>query len=245
MPLFILSILLQIALVVHIVRTGRNTTWIWIVVMLPLAGSVAYFLLEVLPDLMKSATGRSVSRKLSKSSDPVKDLKEAISDYSVTDTIERSMNLAGEFLKKEMYPEARSLYEKCLHEMQENDPALMHGLAQAEFGLEKYEAACETLESLIKLNPEFKNPDAHLLYAQVQEALGNEDAAMHEFEVLHGYYPGPEASYRYALLCKKLGNAELAAEIFTGIVGNAKNASKQYSAIHRRWLRLAESELKN
>ena len=37
MPLFILSILLQIALVVHIVRTGRNTTWIWIVVMLPLA----------------------------------------------------------------------------------------------------------------------------------------------------------------------------------------------------------------
>ena len=98
MPLFILSILLQIALVVHIVRTGRNTTWIWIVVMLPLAGSVAYFLLEVLPDLMKSATGRSVSRKLSKSTDPVKDLKEAISDYSVTDTIESSMNLAGEFL---------------------------------------------------------------------------------------------------------------------------------------------------
>ena len=71
------------------------------------------------------------------------------------------------------------------------------------------------------------------------------NAATQEFEVLHRYYPGPEASYRYALLCKKLGNAELAAEIFTGIVGNAKNASKQYSAIHRRWLRLAESELKN
>ncbi len=244
MPLLIISILLQVALVVHIVRTGRNTTWIWIVVMLPFAGSIAYFLLEILPDIMKGRSARSVSRKSPESTDPVKDLKKAISDYSVTETIEGSMNLAGEFLKKEMYPEARALYEKCLHGMHENDPALMHGLAQAEFGLEKYEAACETLESLIKLNPEFKSPDAHLLYAQVQEALGNQDAALHEFEVLHGYYPGLEASYRYALLCQKRGEPERAREIFAGIVSSAKNAGKQYSSIHRRWLRLSEAELK-
>ncbi len=244
MPLVVISVLLQIALVVHIVKTGRNTTWIWIVVMLHLAGSGAYFLLEVLPDILNSRTGRSVSRKISESVDPVKELKEAISDYSVTDTIENSMNLASEFLKKEMYPEARSLYEKCLHGIHETGPAMMHGLARAEFGLEKYEAACETLESLIKHNPEFKNPDAHLLYWQVQEALGNDDAAMHEFEVLHGYYPGPEAAYRYAMLCKKKGNPEKASEVLAGILKGAKKAGKHYNSIHRRWLRLAESELK-
>ena len=49
MPLFILSILIQVALVIHIVKTGRSTTWIWIVVMLPVAGSIAYFVLEGLP----------------------------------------------------------------------------------------------------------------------------------------------------------------------------------------------------
>ncbi len=52
MPILILSAILQVALVVHIIKTGRSTTWIWIVVMLPLAGSIAYLLLEVLPDLM-------------------------------------------------------------------------------------------------------------------------------------------------------------------------------------------------
>ena len=243
MPLLILSILIQIALVVHVVKTGRNTTWIWLVVMLPLAGSIAYFLLEVLPELMASRRGRSISRRMSESADPVEDLKNMISDYSVTDTLEKSVKLAGDFLGKEMYPEALSLYEKCLKGIHENDPALMYGMAKAEFGLEKYEAACETLDSLIKHNPEFKNPDAHLLYAQVQEALGNDDAALHEFEVLHDYYSGPEASYRYALLCKKKGQPEKATEVFSEIVSHAKIAGNDYNRIHHRWLRLTQAEL--
>ena len=34
MPIFIASILLQLALVVHVIRTGRKSLWIWIMVLI-------------------------------------------------------------------------------------------------------------------------------------------------------------------------------------------------------------------
>lgn len=243
MPLIVISILLQVALVLHIVKTGRNTTWIWIVVMLPLAGSIAYFIIEVLPDLMAGKTGRSVSRTISKTINPNQALKQVVNDYAIADTTENSKKLAEEYLDQKMYVEARALYQKCLHGIHLTDPYLMHGLAKAEFALGKFEAACDTLDELIRYNPDFKNQDAHLLYAQVQEALGNTEAALHEYEVLHGYYVGPEASYRYALLSRKQGNLELANEVLAGIVATGERAGKHYSSQHKHWLKLAADEL--
>ena len=48
---FILSIVLQALLIVHCIKTGRNTIWIWVIALLSYAGIVAYVAVEVLPDL--------------------------------------------------------------------------------------------------------------------------------------------------------------------------------------------------
>ena len=80
MPFFILSLVLEVALIIHIVKTGRNTTWIWIVLMLPLAGSIAYLIIEVLPGLTGSKTGRKAAKKISTTVNPNRDLKKAVSD---------------------------------------------------------------------------------------------------------------------------------------------------------------------
>ena len=41
----------QIALVVHVLRTGRAIYWIYLIMFLPVIGSIAYFIVELLPDL--------------------------------------------------------------------------------------------------------------------------------------------------------------------------------------------------
>jgi hypothetical protein len=205
MPFFVLSIILQVALVLHIVKTGRNTMWIWIVVMLPFAGSVAYLIVEVMPGLLGSRSGRHAVRKISKVVNPNKDLNEALGNFEVLDSIENSMRLADEFLNKQMYSEAKQLYEKCLKGVHKTDPVIMHGLAQSEFGLGSFQVTKDILDNLISLNPEFKNPDAHLLYAKTLESLGDFDGASHEYEALCQYYSGPEAKYRYYLLSIKSG----------------------------------------
>ena len=243
MSFFILSIILQVALVLHIVKTGRNTTWIWIVVLLPMAGSIAYLIVEVLPDILGSKTGRAASRSVTRTLNPNRDLKQAASNYSVADTIENSMQLAQELMEKQMYQDARALYEKSLTGMHKTDPYIMHGLARAEFCLENYIAARRVLDELIEQNPDFKNADAHLLYARTLEELGERDAALHEYEVLRGYYPGPEAGYRYGCLCQQLGRQDQADAIFSEIVQRAKTSGSHYNSLHREWIKQAKARL--
>ena len=43
----ILSIAIQALLVVHCIKTGRNQIWIWVLILLPVAGPVAYVAVEV------------------------------------------------------------------------------------------------------------------------------------------------------------------------------------------------------
>ncbi len=243
MPLFILSIGLQVALVLHIVKTGRNTTWIWIVIMLPMAGSIAYLIVELLPEFTGSRTGRKAAKSLTQIIDPQRDLKRAANDFALSDSIENSMRLAKEMVDKGMYAEAKDLYQKCLKGIHKTDPYLMFGLARAEFQLQQYPQALKIMDELIEANPDFKNPDAHLLYARIHAALGNVAEAKHEFEVLQKYFAGPEANCHYARFCKQNGDIELANSLYNEILNKAKISGSHYRSLHREWIKIAKEEL--
>ena len=243
MPFFVLSLLLQVALVVHIVKTGRNTTWIWIVVILPGAGSIAYILLEVLPELMGSRTARSAMRSVEQIINPNKDINIAERDYSITATVENTLNLANECFKKGMFQESKNKKKKALSGLHEHDPDIMFSLAKVEFSLEDFEKTKKILESLIEHNPEFKNQEAHLLFARSVQMLGETEKALEEYEVLAGYYSGAEAKYRYAVLLRQLGEVEKAKTLLVNIIQNSNKFGKHYWSMNREWITLAKKEL--
>ena len=240
MPIFILSILIQLGLVIHIIKTGRNTTWIWVVVALPLVGSLAYLIIELLPDMANTKTGRKARRKIEAVVNPEREIKEAAFAYSALDSVENTSKLAEGLLNTRDFEQAKTLYLKCLKGIHEHDAYLLYGLAKAEFGLNNYAAVKELLELLIKHNPEFKNPDAHLLYARALEKLKNIDSALHEYETLHGYFPGPEASYHYAKLLMSLNKEEQAQAVLATIIQKAKFSGSHYNDIHQQWIKLAQ-----
>lgn len=243
MPIFVLTIIVQIALVVHVMKTGRNTMWIWAIVMLPAIGSVAYFIVEVLPSLMQTRTGWQAKKSLGKLINPDRDFKAASNNFEVVDTVENTSRLAAEYLEKGEFADAKALYEKCLTGLYDNDPDLLYARAQAEYGLEHYSDVKQTLDTLIKENPSYKNVDAHLLYAKTLVKLGENDPALKELEVLNETYPGPEATYRYAMLLKELGKPQQTQELLEGILKTAKLSDKHYRARYKSWINLAKSEL--
>ncbi len=236
MPFLIITVLLQVALVLHIVKTGRNTTWIWIVVMLPLAGSIAYFVVEVLPGIFGSRTGRKVRSNIKGVLNPNKAINTATKNYSISDTVDNTIKLAEECLTKNMFDEAKQLFEKALSGLHQDSPDIMFGLARAEFALNNYSQAKEILDNLISNNPDYKNARAHLLYARTAEQLNDINLALQEFEVLDGYFPGPEASYRYALLLKSNGQPDKANSIFEKILTTSKHSGKHYNRTHKEWI---------
>ena len=212
--------------------------------MLPLAGAAAYFILEILPELNQSRSGLKAKKGLGKLINPSRDLNAATDNFTIVDTVENSTKLAAEYLNKEMFAEAKALYEKCLTGIHETDPDIMYGLAQSEYGLENYAQTRQVLDDLIKENPNYKNVDAHLLYAKTLVKLEETEAALKELAALDEYYPGPEATYRYAMLLESQGKTDQAEELLEKILQEAKLSDKHYRARYKTWISKTKQSLK-
>ena len=244
MPLIGLAVLgLEVALIVHVFKTGRPTQWIFIILFIPLAGSIAYFILELLPELRHSRAGRKTARDIGKVIDPNKDLRDLTTRVAQADTVANKSALAKECLDKGRYEEARQLFESCLTGMNQTDPDLMLGLAVAQQGLADYKGAIETLDALREANPDVTLPEGHLVYAESREALGEYDEALSEYQALANYYPGEEARCRYALLLQKQGHVAEAREQFQTLVDKVNAASKVYYRSQREWYDVARRNL--
>jgi hypothetical protein len=245
MPFIILSILIQAALVIHVLKTGRNTMWIWVVVMLPLAGTIAYLAIEVLPEVFGSRTARRVVSNAKRTIDPTRDLRHAHLRLRVNDSIDSRRRVADELFSHGQFDEAVEYYRQALTGLYEHDPHLLLGLARAQFALEQATPARETLDRLIKENPDFKSADGHLLYVRCLEVEGNTSKALEEFETLVKYFPGAEAKYRYAALLRKSGDIKHANEVLTQLLNDAELATKYFRKAQKEWLTLAKRELQS
>ncbi|HVL02051.1 MAG TPA: tetratricopeptide repeat protein [Dongiaceae bacterium] len=244
MPLlFGLSILVQILLVIHILKTGRNNYWIYLVIFAPLIGSVAYLIVELLPEFFGTRTGRRLSKNLDTAINPHRKLKKAARNLEIADTVENARRLAQECLDSGRFDDARDLFRKGMSGLYRDDPNLMLGLAQSLFGLQDYVQVKQTLDELKEKNPDYRNADAHLLYARALEQLGDIAGAQHEYEVLADYYPGPEPAVRLGLLLQKRGQESAARERFARVLTLAENSGRNYRDFHKEWISIAKREM--
>ncbi|HKE45291.1 MAG TPA: tetratricopeptide repeat protein [Steroidobacteraceae bacterium] len=239
----IISVAIQVALVIHVIRTGRNSLWIWAIALIPFAGPIAYILAELLPDLLRSRTAQRAGAAVRRSLDPHRDLRRYSSEVKVSGNLDSRRRYAEELTAHGQYDAAIEAYQGALSGLYEHDPQLLQGLARAQFGKSDFSAARATLDRLIEQNPDYKSADGHLLYARALEGEGNLDKALAEYRVLAGYYPGAEARVRYGQLLKRRGDAEGARRVFNELLESAQLAPAHYRKAQREWLDLARREL--
>jgi len=240
MSLLILSIIVQVALIIHVVKTGRNQIWIWVLALLSLPGAIAYIAVEILPELFRSRTAQRTARGLRKAMDPGADLRRYESEARVGSNVASRQRYAEELVRHERYDEAIAQYREALTGLYEHDPNLMQGLAQAQFGKGDAAAARATLDELIQRNPDFRSPAGHLLYARALEAEGNVPKALEEYAVLAPSYPGAEASVRYAQLLQAQGRRAEAQKVARELLEQARIAPGHYRRAQRPWLDAAQ-----
>ena len=243
MPILILSVVVQLALIVHVLKTGRNTIWVFILLFAPVIGGLAYLIVELLPELTRSRTGRRLRSSVVKAVNPDRDLKTAERNLSVAGTAQNAMKLAEELITKGRFGEARDLYVGALKGVHSDDPDLMLGLARAQFALSDYSQVVATLDRFRQSHPALKSPEGHLLYARAQQELGYAEEAIHEYEALIKYASGPEPRCRLAMLLKDRGELERAKAMFRDVKSESEVAGRHYNSIHREWVQLAEREI--
>ncbi len=241
MPLLILSVIVQIGLILHVVRTGRPMYWIFIILIAPGIGSLAYAIVELLPELSNSGQGRRAMRGIRKTLDPGGDLRQRQREHKLSGSVDAARHLAGELLESGQNNEAIEHYEKSLTGLYEYDPDLLLGLATARFANDEFEKARDALDLLIERNPDFRSQDGHLLYARSVAACGDEDKALDEYKAVTAYYAGAEARLQYGLFLEKLGDNAAALAEFQEIISMAELAPHHYRKAQSDWISQAKS----
>ncbi len=239
----ILSIAVQAGLIVHVIKTGRNMLWIWAIALLPLVGSLAYAVVEILPQVLGGRTARRAKSGVRRMIDPDRALRRASVEVEVSGNVDARRRLAEELLERSQYDAAIDVYHGGLKGIFEHDPTLLLGLARAYFGKRDYAAARLTLERTTQHNPDFKSADAQLMYARTLEAQDALDEAERAYATLAPGYPGAEARLRYGLLLKRRGKLPEAHRVLKDLLDGARLGPAHYRKAQAEWLDRARREL--
>ncbi len=242
MLFLIISLLIQAAFIVHVIKTGRNTLWIWVLIIpgVAWAGILAYLVVEVIPELMRSRGAQRTARGLRKAIDPGRELRRYETEAQVGSNVASRQRYAEELARHGRHDDAIAQYRQALTGLYEHDPNLMLGLAQAQFAKGDASAARATLDQLIAENPQFRSPAGHLLYARALQAEGNTAKALEEYRVVAGTYPGAEAAVRYAQLLQAQGQREESQKVARELLQQARIAPGHYRRAQREWLEAAQ-----
>lgn len=242
MLFFILSIAVQVGFIIHVIKTGRNQLWIWVLVIpvLSVPGMIAYFVVEIIPELLGGRTARRTARGIKQALNPEGDLRRYENEARIAGNVASRQRYADELARHGRHDEAIEQYRSALTGLYEHDPNLMLGIARAQFAKGDATATRETLDDLIRLNPDFRSPDGHLLYARALESEGNIQKALEEYKVLATSYPGAEAAVRYAQLLQSQGRGEEARKVAHDLLEQARIAPAHYRKAQRSWLDAAQ-----
>jgi hypothetical protein len=237
---WLITAIIDIALIVHAARTGRFMPWGFIILFLPGIGALAYVVVELAPAWFGSQGVRRARGRVAGALDPLRRYRELRDELEIVDTIANRAALAEECLTLAKYEEALAQYDAILAQPLGEEPGFALGKARAQTGLGDAAGAIATLDMLKQRWPTYQSPDAELLYAVALENAGRSDEALVSYEELGRTYPGPEPRVRQAQLLQRLGRGEDARALAEDVVRTLSRAPAHVRQNQREWLASAQ-----
>jgi hypothetical protein len=205
-PILFAVIALQLACAVHCVRSGRNQGWLMLIIFLPVVGSLAYVVIEVLPGYRGHRTVRKVQAKAVRTLDPDRDLRRAREQLEIADTAANHAAYADALAARSIYAEAIQHYEIAERKAPGgSDRAIRLKLIKASFEAGQTKRSRKLLEELPPTGTQSDNDKASLLLARMLEAEGEKEEALALYADVGLRLPGAEAQCREAGLLLSLG----------------------------------------
>jgi len=201
----------------HCVRTGRDSFWIWIILMAPGLGSVVYIALNIVPEIFGGKTARSVAKAARETLDPHREYREAKQACEDTPTVRNQSRLAAAAMGMGHFAEAEALYRAAAQGVHAEDPVLLLGLANALLELKRPQEALEVLEKLGQDEAHGRTPSAALALGRAYEDLGRIAEADGAYQWAAERMPGYEALARYAGFMARHGRAVEAREVIADL----------------------------
>jgi hypothetical protein len=239
----ILVWIMQLALIIHVIKTGRSYYWIMFLIFVPLLGGLAYLVIELLPQFSGSIAGQRAVRSVKHTLNPGADLRQHEAAWNQSPNVDNGRRYAEVLLDSGDTDKAEDIINQALKGLFATEPTLLLLKARLQFEKNRTDEAVKTLEMLQEHNPDFRSAEAHLLYARALEAQGKIDDAVREYSAVSGYFPGVEARYRLALCLATAGKTKASRTELESILNDAKLAPSHFRKSQKPWLDAVRSEL--
>jgi hypothetical protein len=245
MPLFgggLLSLLISIVLCVHVVRTNQQIFWIFVILFIPVLGSLVYLAAVVVPEMVGGTRAKRMGMAARDALDPTREYRTARAAAADTPTVHNQMRLAAAAAAMGRHAEAEQLYAEAATGIHADDPALLLGRANALIELGRAGEAAPLLDKLVGEQPT-RSPSTALAQARVYEALGHYREADAAYQWAAGRLPGLEALARYAAFLANTGRRQEAADNLAEIDRRIERSNPQFRRESRPWRDLAAQAL--
>jgi hypothetical protein len=234
---FILA--LQGFCVLHCVKRGRQSGWIWLIVFLPLIGCLIYLYTEVFTRRGVQHVQSGVVNVLN----PGNKIKKLETNLKFSDTFNNRVALADAYLASGQTLKATELYESSLTGNFVENEHVLSQLVIAYFQLKRYDEILPIAKKIQKL-PQFARSRAHILYAMALEATGHPEQAETEFKSMKARFSNFEARYQYGCFLVRAGRKEEARQLLNEMTGEFTYLSAPEKRDNRQWFTLAKDELR-
>ena len=244
LPLIALSLIFSIALAVHVVRTGRELFWLWIILIFQPLGGLVYFLAIVLPELTRGPAARRLEQSARAALDPMREYREARQACEDTPTVRNQSRLAQAAAALGRHDEAERLYAEAAHGIHAEDPALLLGRAIALLELGRPKDAIDVLELIPggeTVDP--LPPAAVLALARAHESLGRTAEADAAYAEAILRMAGFEAFGRYAAFMARNGRKDEARAAIAEMDKRLTKLAAQFRKEGKQWRDLAAKAL--
>lgn len=233
---------LQVICVLHALRRNTHQKWIWLIVFLPVVGSLIYIFTEMFSrrEVQKVQSNLTNLTDVINPGGRIAKLEERL---RFSDTFNNRIELADAYLANKQTDKAIKLYEQSLTGAFTENEHVRGQLTIARFALKDYEAVVKIASQLVKL-PQFSRSRVHLFYALSLAYTGDEPQAEKEFKLMNGQFANYEARYNYGIFLEKAERKQEAILQFRQLLEESTHLSSREKNANREWFQLSKDALR-
>ncbi len=234
------SLLVQIALCVHVYKTGRPYWWMYILFMGSLLGCIVYVLVEILPDARRNSPRLIRTSWFVPKSVRLRRAREVVDE---SPTVENKLALAALLSDFDRTTEAEEIAAECPTGVFKHDPQVIAEVAWYKLAVGKLtEAEALLAQADTKFNKTAK-VRIDLLQARVHLGHRRFDAARALLESLVPAALGEEPRYHLGICLLRMGHRDQARELLTDITRKYRKGGAIWRRAEKNWFKAAKQAL--
>ena len=235
----VIGVALQIICVVHCLRRGLTQQWLWVIIVLPVVGSIAY----MYSVMYNRRSSFGLTSGLGAIFSPGVSIRRLESNLRFSDTFNNRIALADAYMANGRSSEAIELYESSRNGAFEENEHVVLQLIAAYFQQKQYDKLIP-LARMIYNRPQFARSRAHIYYAISLGYVGDAAGAEAEFRKMKSRFSNFEARYQYGLFLRQAGRNEDARTVFGEMIEESRHLSARENRDARPWVAQARMALK-